>query len=405
LDAVPHSIGIWRRKLLFATFMFGMMAHGMLFSAIGSVLPQMALDLGDRGDFNAQMIMASAAMGLLAGTFASGWILQRVGARITLIAAALVYGLSGAGGLAFHDPVLLLSTRLVVGFACACLVNTCVSGMSEEYQGTDRASALGVSSALANLTGVGSIVVGGYLAEVGGWRLAFLQYPIFGLIGALLAFSSVNQARARQVETDPRTDLEAEHMHIRQFVPFYLLIVFLSAVLSMGSTQFAFLLQEDGIQSSSSRSLIMSARTVASAIVGFCYGSLQKQVGAPGTFILGLSSMAAALAVLGWERSAAYAILGALLMGIYTGALGPCSYQFVIEHANPGSRNRAISLSTASAFLGSFLNPVVLATISHVVGLRNVFLVMSASMAAIAVGAATKLARHRGGVREGAASR
>jgi hypothetical protein len=38
-------------------------------------------------------------------------------------------------------------------------------------------------------------VLGGYLAQLGGWPLAFVQYPAFGALGCFLTVVGINQVK------------------------------------------------------------------------------------------------------------------------------------------------------------------------------------------------------------------
>ena len=84
------SIGRGHPRALFATLMFGHMSQGLAFTAFLAALPQMAHDLGEHGEVIAQMTMALAALGLLIGSLASGWILEKGGTRVTLLASLAV---------------------------------------------------------------------------------------------------------------------------------------------------------------------------------------------------------------------------------------------------------------------------------------------------------------------------
>jgi MFS family permease len=121
---------------------------------------------------------------------------REAGTRSTLLASLLVFAIALARAALFlSEPFSLLASRFVVGFASACAATTCVWGIASEYEGTMRARALGISAAVANFAALGSTLLGGLLAERGGWQLAFAQFPVFGLIGLALAYASIRQAR------------------------------------------------------------------------------------------------------------------------------------------------------------------------------------------------------------------
>lgn len=165
-------------------------------------------------------------------------------------------------------------------------------------------------------------------ALAGGWHLAFAQYLVFGAAAFALAFVGIGQANP---EPDPVA--RARQPYFRRLLPFYLLAALLFAVLFMASTQYAFLLQQDGIADPAARSLILATVTVTGALMAFIYGPLQKLLSARGTFLFGLVCMILALAATGSGLTVnpAFAVGCAVLMGIYAGLVLPYLYQIVVQ--------------------------------------------------------------------------
>jgi len=375
-----ESIGRGYPRLLFVSLTVGHMAQGLAFTAFIAVLPQMARELGAHGAWVAQMSIALAALGLLMGSLASGWILERAGTRGTLLTAAVVYGVSGAAGGVLRDPTLLLASRFVVGFTAACMVTTCLWGIAAEYAGHQRARALGISNATGNLSALLGTVLGGLLARHGGWPMAFLQYPLFALPAFALVLVCMKQVRPARAHLA----VAAERFFLR-LLPFFLLATFLFLVIFMGSTQLAFLLEEDGIKDPAIRGPIMSQVTLAATLTSFCYGWLQQRLGVRGTFLSGLLFASAALASIGFGASVGSAALGAALLGIFVGLAVPYVYHTVTERTGAAVRGRAIGVVNAFNFLGAFLNPVLLAPLTRILGVHGTFLTVAAVVALAAV--------------------
>lgn len=379
-------------RLLFVTLMLGTMAQGLTFTASVSSLPQMAMDLGSRGVFFAQMTMALAALGLVFGALVSGWVLEQLGTRKTLLIAVVIYGLIGAGGLVLSSPSLLLATRFAAGFANACMLTTCVWAIAVAYDGHQRAKALGWSSSLANVSALAGTLLGGYLAEVGGWHLPFVQYLVFGVI----ALAVVN-AGMGQVKPVPDPITPGIQNYLKPLLRLYLQAVLLFAVLFMASIQYPFLLEQEGIQNPSTRSLILGTVTVVAALMAFVYGPLQKLVGAEATFLVGLICMITALAATGAGLTSEppLAVVCAALMGIYAGLIVPYLYHSVMERTDSHSRSHAIGLLTAFVFLGGFLNPPIFVALANLIGLGKVFTVVAVVIGIIAVATASGIVRRR----------
>jgi MFS family permease len=379
----PPSIARAGKGILSATLMLGMMAQGLAFTAFVSALPQMAVDLGPNGVFIAQMMMALTAAGLMIGALASGWVMQVAGTRATMLGGLIIYGAMGALGMVANSPAALLAARFIAGFAVACLVTTCVWGIAAEFEGDQRARALGLSSSLANVSALTGTLAGGYLAQVGGWHLPFVQYPIFAVAGFLLAFVGI-----RQVRPVSSSMVGRGAVGFARLFPFYALAALLFAVLFMASTQYAFLLEQDGFRNPTFRSVILGTVTVVGALMAFVYGPLQRALTATGSFLFGLLCMTAALAGVGagLTKQPALAVGCAVLMGIYAGLVLPYLYHTVTEKTPEQARGYAIGMLTASGFLGGFLNPVVFVGLAKQVGLRNVFWMVALVLGVLCIG-------------------
>lgn len=384
------SISRGHPRLLFATLTLGHMSQGLAFTAFLAALPQMARDLGEHGEVVAQMTVALAALGLLIGSLASGSILEKAGTRPVLLASLFIYGAAGAGGLVLRDPTLLLATRFAVGFASACLVTTCLWGIAAEYSGHRRARALGISSSMGTFMGLVGTVVGGFLAKRGGWPLTFATYPVFALVGVAMGFMSVSQVKPAQMRSAARSE-----PFLLRLLPFFLLAALLFVVIFMGSTQFVFLLEEDGVKDPAARSLIMSMVTIMGTLTGFAYGWIQQRLGARGAFLLGLILVTASLASLGLGNTTATAVLGAGLLGMYAGLAAPYVFHVVAERTDAYNRSRAFGVLSAFNFLGAFLNPVILAPLGRLLGIHGSFLAVAVFTAALSLATSAGALRAR----------
>jgi len=388
--AVSRSLARGRRDLLFVTLLLGQSSQSLAFTAFVAGLPQMALNWGVRGPFLAQMTMAVAALGMMGGSIVSGWVLERAGTRYTLVGSLIAYAITGAEALVWPDPTAVLVARFANGLAAAFMATACLWGISAEYTGPARARVLGISAALSNLIAFAGTLVGGGLAKLAGWQLAFIQFPVFGLLGCPLALMSVQQVYPSEArEKDSATPF------LRRLLPFFLLATFLFAVRFMPSTQLPFVLNDNGIRDSGARALVIAAITVAATLSSFAYGPIQQRLSATGTFAAGSACMATGLAIVAESRHFGSTLLGALSMGVASGVLGPYVYHVVSERSESASRSRALGILGAFCFLGGFLNPLCGTPVQAVVGLRGLFLLVAAAMSVTALIAAGRRG-HRG---------
>jgi MFS family permease len=372
-------------RSLFATLMLGQMSQSLAFTAFVAALPSMARDWGTAGPFLAQMTMALGALGMMAGSFMSGWLLERCGIRRTLIGSLLGFTIAGAEGLVFTSAAMMLIARFLIGLAASFLATACIWGISAQYVGSARAKVLGVSAALSNVVAFGATLGGGYLAQTYGWHAAFAQFPLYGVFGCVLAYFSIEQAYPRQADRSAPAE-----PYLRALGPFFLFATFLFSVRFMASTQLPFILDGHGIHQAEARAVFISAVTVSATLMSLMYGALQDWLSLDGAQIVGLTCMGTSLLSFAEGNSYGAALAGCLLMGGATGVLGPYVYHVVAERTDATARSRALGMVSAFSFLGGFLNPVVGTFVADLLGLHKLLLLTAATVGAITLAAVLK---------------
>ena len=149
------------------------------------------------------------------------------------------------------------------------------------------------------------------------------------------------------------------------------------------STQFAFLLLEDGVTSITVQSIIIAAFSGGAIVGGLGYALLQQRLGPATTFRLAIAVNAAAFVILGLVRAPVALATGSALLGLACGTYLPFLGQSLIGAAAMAIRTHALGLFTTFNYIGVAISPVILAPLRLALGLRGAF---------IALGAATGLA-------------
>jgi len=380
--------------LLFATLMLGHFAQGLTFTAFAPALPQLAhyFGGGSQGELVAELTLTMSALGMMIGALASGWIVDRLGYRTVLLGALLCYGVFGSGGLFLQSAAALLASRFCQGFVAACLVTTCVSLIAAQYEGDRRARVLGMSGAMASGIALVAMLIGGSLARYGGWRLPFIQFPIFAAAGLLIVLGA---PRVSALHRTGERVIAGRGFFMRLW-PIYVIATLLAGVMFMGSTQFPFMLAQDGVNDPVLRSVIMSTITLVAVLVSLVYGTIQRWLGLLGAMVLGAFTMSVALLVVDLTSTPALAAFAATLMGVFVGITLPFMHHFVTENTSLEERSRAIGVLNAFNFLGAFVNPLVFAPLGRIWGLHSVFLIAAGLMLAIGVALLVWLMAQRG---------
>jgi predicted MFS family arabinose efflux permease len=154
------------------------------------------------------------------------------GKRRTILAATLLVwsGMTMCCGFA-RNYVLLLIARMGVGIGEAGSLPATMSVVGDLYVPEKRSGAIGLIYACATLGVAVSLVLGGYLESVIGWRSTFVVVGIPGIIiGLLFLFSVPEPQRGQSPRADRRTLIAALREIWR--VPSFRIVAFMCALLS-----------------------------------------------------------------------------------------------------------------------------------------------------------------------------
>jgi EmrB/QacA subfamily drug resistance transporter len=115
--------------------------------------------------------------------------------RIFMTGLAIFSAASLAGGLA-HDPVLLVTSRVVQGAGAALVAPSALSLITTGFaEGPERTRALGMYGATASIGFVAGQVLGGVLVQFTSWRAVFLVNVPVGIAALLLAPRLLGESR------------------------------------------------------------------------------------------------------------------------------------------------------------------------------------------------------------------
>jgi predicted MFS family arabinose efflux permease len=154
------------------------------------------------------------------------------GKRRTILAATLLAwsGMTMCCGLA-RNYVLLLVARMGVGIGEAGSMPATMSVVGDLYPPEKRSGAIGLIYACAILGVAVSLVLGGYLEGVIGWRNTFVVVAIPGIIVGLLFLFTIREPRRSRSPTADRRTLIAALREIWQ-VPSFRIVACMGALLS-----------------------------------------------------------------------------------------------------------------------------------------------------------------------------
>jgi MFS family permease len=362
-----------------AVMLSGNTLTALIFTALSPVLPEIAAHFATRGGaFIAQLIMSMPGLGVIVGGLLAGLVVERLGARRALFAALLLYAVSGTALLYLADPWFLLATRFLVGAAAALSQTALIILISATFSEARRAKIIGFSSAVGYSAAIGTTLISGATAELAGWRapagLYLLSLLVLAVAWICLPRTSGAAAPLPAGERPPLSGL-------RPLLPIYVLTPVLYALNYMLAIQFAFLLADNGVASPAVKSWIMAAGSVWGVLGAASSGWIRERLGSNRLFGIMTLLMGSGYVVIGLSHDPVTSALGAGIAGLGGGMVVPTLVNAVVSQAPAAVRNRAVGLVYSTAYMGEFVNPILLNPIQAALGIHGVFLAMGPLLA------------------------
>jgi MFS family permease len=142
----------------------------------------------------------------------AGWLADRFGRRNLLLLAMVVYALVGVAPAFLDNLYAIIATRIAVGICESIVMTVSTTMISDFFSGRTRERWLASQTAVASMSALGIIYLGGQLGEAYGWRGPFYLY-FYSLLLAVGIAASV---------WEPRDDIPAtEHSTAQSPIPVF----------------------------------------------------------------------------------------------------------------------------------------------------------------------------------------
>jgi len=355
--------------------------QAVTFTILPAVLPSVSLYFGGgaRGDMVAQWLAVFPFLGLTIGGLISGWMIALLGMRLLVLLASAGYALAGIIGLVAPQAAVLLGGSLLLGLAAAFMTSGLSGITARTYEGAARARVLGYQTAFANFCSVAFGLGAAFAAQYWGWRTPFAVYLGIGLMVFLLSLPSLPGGRG---------DNAGSGAHLFAVLGkgwrVYLAGGFAFMVATTQTTQLPFLLDQNGISSSGLRAVVMTCSTICAFAGALFYSAGQARLGEGRMAAIGIGATALGFALYGlWSGGLAVACLASALLGLALGLFVPIFFGAAMRVVDQGESGQSIGLLNCGIFLGSFLNPVVVAPLRRLVDLSQLMLVSAAVVLAV----------------------
>jgi MFS family permease len=340
-------------------------AVSLAFAVNAPLLAPLAQRFG--GEAAAQRIVVGPLLGFAFGGLVAGWITAALGTRRTILASGVVFILAGASGLYAASAGVLLVNMFLLGLSAVTLGTAAAVVLAEHWVGDARARIIGYQTAVGSSISSSGTFLSGVIADLAGWRAAYLLFVGLGLVTLVVAALGVRGGGRAQRE---KGGALADYLPV---LPVYVAIALVLLSVTTTFTHMSLLLAGVGVRSTTVAAAVIACQGGAAMVTAAFYGALVARIGRIATVILGAAASSAGLVLSGLFPSIPVFVFGCVGMGVAVGLLFPFLTEEVLRLAPPAIRAQAFGYFQTAQFAGGFLNPFVVGPITAALGLHGMY--------------------------------
>lgn len=324
-------------------------------AAVSPALGEIQLAFPSASDLAIQMILTLPPLLVIPVSILTGRLTLRFRRRQLLAVGLLLYIIGGLSGGLANSMLVLLIMRALLGIGNGIIAPLSLSLIADFYHGEERASTMGLSSAMATLSGIIMPLISGWLA-IYDWRLAFATYlvslPVALLVALYLPEPAPNGNTRNSSQKLPRTIYGLGALTFLLMVVFYLL-----------PTRAALFLQETGIGNSAQSGIVIAAMNLSAFIIGLRFGSLRNRL-KHFTPLLGLVALASGLGLMVLAQNLTLVIIAMFIAGLGIGTLMPTIFVETSDRVPSTLNVPALGVINSALYLGQFASPLIFSALA-----------------------------------------
>lgn len=328
----------------------------MATSVVSPLIPEIIQEFGAAASSAGLIVSAATIPGVLSAP-AAGWLSDRFGRRVVIVAILLVA--SVAGGLSALSPSLgwLLGLRFIQGAASAGLINLGVVLIVDHWVGAERSRRIGQNAAVITTSIAVVPLVSGLVASYFNWRVSVAGY-LLGVPLAFLAFRRLPKDHDRERQRLPSGSV------INAIKDRYVAITLLTSVAAFAivfGLKFASLPVLVGDRFSWTPGAIgalLMVPALTSTTSALRLAALHRRLGIVGSLALGFGAYSFGAIGFFLARQEWVLVAVALVFGFGDGIVLPSVQSMAAEGSPVEVRGTVIALAVGATRLGQAIGPL-----------------------------------------------
>lgn len=320
-----------------------------------------------------KLIITLPALVCIPISLLNGKAVKIISKKNLIIIGLIVFAIGGLASSIVNNIYLLLFTRFVLGFGLGITAPMSLVLIGDYFEGIERDKFMGYSTAISNIGAILATLLVGSLSSIN-WRLSFLIYAfvIVVLIIVILFLPNDKHHELEDLEEQAIKNIKVE-VKLDKAVFKYAAIAALGLIAFYAlPTNMAFLVKARGFGSDALAANLVSLATLSSLISSLFFAKIVKKTGKHYSIII-FVAMAIGFFLLGLSENIYITVVGSIFTGFSFGGIIPYAVSFGSKVVHKTHVAFAIILVTVCVYLGEFISPIVLQTISNVLHLNLTF--------------------------------
>jgi MFS family permease len=312
-------------------------------------------------------VLTMPALGLALFSPLVGWIVDRWGRKAVLVGAMIAYAALGAAPIVLDNLFAIIGTRAGVGLCEAGIMTASTTLLCDYFTGERREMWLGAQTAVASLSSIVLMFVGGALGSLYGWRGPFGIYLI-GLVFVAAIMRLVweptqSTVQASKASVNDRTIAGPNSFSWARLIGICAITIFTSILFYLTPTQSGIALTNLGVADPLHIGVLAACAVLGVPVGTFIFRVVRRWSVATLLF-LEFALIGSGFLLMGRATTPAGFIEAAALNQIGCGLILPTLITWATRNLPFEIRGRGTGLWTASFFLGQFLCGLVISAVT-----------------------------------------
>lgn len=310
-----------------------------------------------------KLIITLPALLIIITSALFSFLIARFSPKSITIAGLLLYILGG--GLAgFVDNIyLILCFRVLLGIGVGLIMPLSTGFLTMLFDKKEQSKLMGYSSAMNNLGGIIATSLSGVLVAIN-WRFSFWIY-FLGLIVLILIIKNLPDVSFHESSKDSEKHSSLDKEELRAILPYAFAAFLVMLVFYALPSNFSMIVSKTGLFPIALMGVVLSVQNIIAFIAGMGLSGILKSMGKRTPHVSSVI-LAVGFLLMSLSANVLATLAGLVFIGFGLGVLIPILNSQIAMKISREKAASAMSVMSVFLFLGQFLSPIILDSLSGV---------------------------------------